>query len=142
MVDPEATLPIEVAELRFRRGCWSRPRRVVLTRRRDAENPQGHLWDAAGHNYAAYVTDLDWVPEDVVAFYDKRADMEKVIHELKEDFGLDRIASRSFGAQRGRPGAEGPRLQSARALPTAGLGLGGPPAERRRSGVGCSRSAS
>ena len=98
VVDPEAALPIEVAEIRFRRGCWSRGRRVVLTRRRDAENPQGHLWDAAGYNYAAYVTDVDWAPEDVVAFYDKRADMEKAIHELKEDLGIDRIASSSFGA--------------------------------------------
>jgi hypothetical protein len=98
VVDPEAALPIEVAEIRFRRGCWSRGRRVVLTRRRDAENPQGHLWDAAGYNYAAYVTDVDWAPEDVVAFYDKRADMEKAIHELKEDLGIDRIASSAFGA--------------------------------------------
>ena len=98
VVDAEATTPIEVAELRFRRGCWSRVRRVVLTRRRDAENPQGHLWDAAGYNYAAYVTDGDWAPEDVVAVYDKRADMEKAIHELKEDFGIDRISSSAFGA--------------------------------------------
>jgi len=98
VVDAEAATPIEVAELRFRRGCWSRVRRVVLTRRRDAENPQGHLWDAAGYNYAAYVTDVDWAPEDVVAFYDKRADMEKAIHELKEDFGIDRIPSSTFGA--------------------------------------------
>lgn len=35
---------------------------------------------------------------DVIAFYDKRADMEKAIHELKEDFGIDRITSNSFGA--------------------------------------------
>ena len=98
VVDAEAVIPIEVAELRFRRGCWSRVRRVGLTRRRDAENPQGHLWDAAGYNYAAYVTDVDWAPEDVVAFYDKRADMEKAIHELKEDFGIDRIPSSAFGA--------------------------------------------
>jgi hypothetical protein len=71
---------------------------VVLLRRRDPENPQGHLWDAAGYNYAAYVTNLDWTPADIVAFYDKRADMEKAIHELKEDFGIDRIASSQFGA--------------------------------------------
>ena len=71
---------------------------MVLLRRRDPANPQGHLWDAAGYNYAAYVTDLDWPPADIVAFYDKRADMEKAIHELKEDFGIDRIASSQFGA--------------------------------------------
>ncbi len=43
----------EVSELHFQRQCWARPRRVVLTRRRDPENPRGRLWDAAGDNYAA-----------------------------------------------------------------------------------------
>ncbi len=80
------------------RKCWGQARRVVLLRRRDPANPQGHLWDAAGYNYAAYVTNLDWIPADIVAFYDKRADMEKAIHELKEDFGSARIASSHFGA--------------------------------------------
>ena len=88
---------VEVSEVRVHRKCWGRARRVVLLRRRDPANPQGHLWDAAGYNYAAYVTDLDWAPADIVAFYDKRADMEK-IHELKEDFGIDRIGSSHFGA--------------------------------------------
>jgi len=97
LASDDATV-VEVAELRFVRQCWSRPRRVVLTRRRDPENPQGHLWDAAGYNSAASVTDLDWRPEDIAAFYDKRADVEKAIHELKDDFGLDRITSSSFGA--------------------------------------------
>lgn len=25
----------------------------------------GHLWDALGYNYAAYVTDLDWAAEEL-----------------------------------------------------------------------------
>jgi len=41
---------------------------------------------------------VDWAPEDVVAFDDKRADMEKAIHELKEDFGIDRITASTSGA--------------------------------------------
>jgi hypothetical protein len=97
-LDPDAPDAGEVSEFRFTRQGWSRPRRVIVTRRRDAENPQGHLWDAAGYNYAAYVTDLPGPPADVVACYDKRADLEKAIHELKEDFGIDRISSSSFGA--------------------------------------------
>lgn len=97
-LDPDAPEAGEVSEFRFARQCWTRPRRVIVTRRRDAENPQGHLWDAAGYNYAAYVTDLTGPPADVVACYDKRADMEKAIHELKEDFGIDRISSSAFGA--------------------------------------------
>jgi nitrogenase molybdenum-iron protein alpha/beta subunit len=71
---------------------------VIVTRRRDPGNRQGHLWDAAGYNYAANVTDLPGSAADLVACYDKRADMEKAIHELKEDFGIDRISCSSFGA--------------------------------------------
>jgi hypothetical protein len=97
-LDPDGPDAGEVSEFRFRRPCWRRARRVIVTRRRDAENPQGHLWDAAGYNYAAYVTDLPGPAADLVACYDKRADMEKAIHELKEDFGIDRISSSSFGA--------------------------------------------
>jgi hypothetical protein len=95
-LDRDSPSPLEVAELSFQRPRWRRPRRVILTRRRDPDNPQGHLWDALGYNYAAYVTDLDGAPEDVVAFYDKRADMEKAIHELKEDFGIDRVPTSQF----------------------------------------------
>jgi len=97
-LDPDAPDAGEVSEFRFTRQCWSRPRRVIVTRRRDADNPQGHLWDAAGYNYAAYVTDLPGPAADLVACYDQRADVEKAIHELKEDFGIDRISSSSFGA--------------------------------------------
>jgi len=88
----------EVSEFRFQRPSWTRARRVIVTRRRDPGNRQGHLWDAAGYNYAAYVTDLPGSAADLVACYDKRADMEKAIHELKEDFGIDRISCSSFGA--------------------------------------------
>jgi hypothetical protein len=95
-IETEEETVLEVAELQFRRGCWSRSRRVILTRRRDPENPQGHLWDALGYNYAAYVTDLDWAPEDIARFYDKRADVEKAIHELKEDFGIDHVPTSQF----------------------------------------------
>jgi hypothetical protein len=97
-LDPDTPEAGEVSELRFARQRWSRARRVIVTRRRDPENRQGHLWDAAGYNYAAYVTDLPGPAADLVACYDKRADMEKAIHELKEDFGIDRISSTSFGA--------------------------------------------
>lgn len=32
----------------------------------------------------------------MAAFYDKRADVEKTIHELKEDLGIDRVPASRF----------------------------------------------
>lgn len=42
------------------------------------------------------MTDLDGAAEDLAACYDKRADVEKTIHELKEDFGIDRVPTGQF----------------------------------------------
>lgn len=95
-IETAADTLLEVTNVEFQRQRWSRPRRVVVTRRRDPATPQGHLWDAVGYNDAAYVTDLDWAPEDIAAFSDKRADVEKAIHELKEDFGIDRVPTGQF----------------------------------------------
>ena len=95
-IESEDDTVMEVSEMVFQRQCWSRPRRVVLTRKKEPPNPQGLLWDALGYNYAAYVTDLEWAAEDIVAFYDKRGDVEKAIGELKEDMGIGRISTGEF----------------------------------------------
>ena len=39
---------IEVSEFSIQRRKWSRPRRVVVLRKRDMDNPQGHLFDRVG----------------------------------------------------------------------------------------------
>jgi len=95
-IETEDDTVIEGAEIEFQRLCWSQPRRVVVTRKLEPQNPQGHLWDALGYNYAAYGTALDWAAEDIVAFYDKRGDVEKAIGELKEDLGIGRISTGDF----------------------------------------------
>jgi hypothetical protein len=87
---------MEVAEMQFQRLCWSQPRQVVVTRELEPPNPQGHLWDTLGYTYAAYVTDREWAAEDIVAFYDKRGDVEKAIGELKEGLGIGRISTGDF----------------------------------------------
>ena len=41
-IHDDGDMPIEVSEARVHRKCWGQARRVVLQRRRDPENPQGH----------------------------------------------------------------------------------------------------
>jgi hypothetical protein len=90
------TVVVEVAEILFQRQCWSRSRRVVISRRKDAQNPQGHLWDTLGYNYSAYVSDLEWAAEDICTLYDQRGEVEKTIYELKEDFSIGRVPTQFF----------------------------------------------
>lgn len=97
-VEPEGDGELQVLSILWHRGVWSQPRRVVAVRKREMGALQGRLFDEAGWSYHLYVTNLDWAPEDVARFYDKRADLERTICELKNDLAIDHIPSASFGA--------------------------------------------
>jgi hypothetical protein len=90
---------IEVTSFEWtRRSAWKSPRRVVVLRKREMEQPQGHLFDRMGWSYAVFVTDRDWDGAEVARFYDKRADVERTICELKNDLSIDHVPTASFGA--------------------------------------------
>ena len=89
---------MEIGDFRHKREAWSQERRVVILRKRDTDNTQGHLFDRFGWSYSFFVTDRDWKPEDVARFYDKRADVERTICEAKNDLSIDHVPTASFGA--------------------------------------------
>lgn len=89
---------IEVADLSVKRNDWRQPRRMVVLRKREMDQPQGHLFDRDGWSYSFFVTDREWAPEDVARFYDKRADVERTICEAKNDLSIDHVPTSSFGA--------------------------------------------
>ena len=89
---------IEVADLACQRDDWARPRRMVVLRKREMDQLQGHLFDRCGWSYSFFVTDRYWAPEDVARFYDKRADVERTICEAKNDLSIDHVPTSSFGA--------------------------------------------
>ena len=90
---------IQVTSFFWRRSsAWTKLRRVVVLRRRDLDQAQGHLFDAAGWSYSLFVTDRDWPAEEVARFYDKRADVERTICEIKNDLSIDHVPTSSFGA--------------------------------------------
>lgn len=87
-----------IASIFWRRSSWSRERRVVVLRKREMEELQGHLFDADGWSYAFFVTDREWAPEEVARFYDKRADVERTICELKNDLFIGHVPTADFEA--------------------------------------------
>lgn len=89
---------LQVLSLTWQRPAWSKPRRVVAVRKREMGELQGRLFDELGWSYHLYVTNLDWAPQDVARFYDKRADIERTICEVKNDLAIDHIPSASFAA--------------------------------------------
>ena len=97
-LEVEADGEIQVQSFDWKRPVWKQSRRIVAIRKRGLDHEQGRLFDDAGWFYSLYVTNLDWEAQDVARFYDKRADVERTICELKNDLAIANIPSASFAA--------------------------------------------
>lgn len=98
-VEWEGDGEVEVLSFQWQRPtAWTKPRRVVALRKRDTDSTNGRLFDEAGWFYSLFVTNLDWEANDVARFYDKRADVERTICELKNDLAIGNVPSASFDA--------------------------------------------
>lgn len=91
-IDRDGEDAIEVAAGIYRKGTWSRERRVVVIRRRITQG----IAEGATYQMQAIATTLDADPEDVYHFYNKRCAMENIIRETKDGFGIDAFSSRSW----------------------------------------------
>jgi len=90
---------LEVAELVFQAGRWTRARRIVVVREELAVRPAARgreLLPVPGYRFHAVVTTLTIPPEEVWRTYNGRADSENRIKELKHAFGADGFCSRRF----------------------------------------------
>ena len=89
----------EMADFEHRSHGWPKARRFVVARRFMAEqDPPPTLFTLGHYLYRAWVTNLPLTPAGVWHFYDARAAMELRIRELRGDFALRKIPTRSFQA--------------------------------------------
>lgn len=93
-----------VAELEYLPSGWKFPRRVAVVRERAVkETGQMCLPGNAFYKYQAIMTNKEDAPEEIWRFYNKRANVENKIDELKDGFGVDEasqhemIKNRAFG---------------------------------------------
>ena len=78
---------------------WPKARRFVVARRLlSEEEAQPTLFALGRYVYRAWVTNLSLTPAGIWHFYDGRAAMELRIGELREDYALRKIPTRSFEA--------------------------------------------
>src|SRR4030042_3301341 len=75
---------------------WDRERRIVVVRKDSDKHPQTggkllfpEIEEFERYKYAAFVTNLDLSAELVWHLYNKRADCENRIRELRNDYGID-----------------------------------------------------
>jgi len=89
----------EMADFEHRPLGWPKARRFVVARRLlSEEEAQPTLFALGRYVYRAWVTNLSLTPAGIWHFYDGRAAMELRIGELREDYALRKIPTRSFEA--------------------------------------------
>jgi Transposase DDE domain group 1 len=89
----------EVAEFEHGPQDWSHARHCIVARRRIEEtDPEPTLFTLERYAYRAWHTNLPLTPSGVWHFYDGRAELERRIREIREDFALRKIPTRAFAA--------------------------------------------
>lgn len=89
----------EMADFEHRSHGWPTARRFVVARRfLSEEEAQPTLFALGRYIYRAWVTNLPLTPAGIWYFYDGRAAMEPRIGELREEYALRKIPTRSFEA--------------------------------------------
>lgn len=91
---------VQVASMQVQLSTWTKPRRVVAIRVRDAllDVPQQHIFAEMGWRTEFIVTDMEDAPEGIWAFYNRRCAAENVIKELKDGVEIDAVGTGDFGA--------------------------------------------
>jgi hypothetical protein len=90
-----------VGEFRLKLHGWNVERRFVAIREqvRDGHDSVGRkLIDVPGYTFRIFVTSSDAAPEEIWRDYNRRADMENRIAELKHDLGADGFCLKQFFA--------------------------------------------
>jgi len=90
-----------VGEFRLQLLGWERARRFVVVRElvREGRNSVGRkLLHVPGYTFRLFVTSCSHAPEEIWRDYNRRADMENRIAELKHDLGADGFCLQEFFA--------------------------------------------
>jgi DDE family transposase len=90
-----------VGEFRAKLWDWEKPRRFVVVRElvREGRTSVGRkLFEVPGYTFRIFVTGRADAPEEVWRDYNRRADMENRIAELKHDLGADGFCLQEFFA--------------------------------------------
>ena len=90
-----------VGEFRLQLHSWSVQRRFVVIREQEREGRDSvgrKLIDVPGYTFRVFVTSCAAAPEEIWRDYNRRADMENRIAELKHDLGADGFCMKQFFA--------------------------------------------
>lgn len=88
-----------VAEFAYHPQGWKVPHKFIAIQHQlppEGQQPDRHLLQVDRFDYHVLVSNLEIQPEFVWHFYSNRANLENRIKELKYDFSLNQIPTRSF----------------------------------------------
>ncbi len=83
----------DVASTEFILPAWEKPRRFVIRRvKKDENTGQSYIPLPDFYRYEVVVTNMEGEPEQIMEFYDGRANVENKIDELKDGFGIEQAS--------------------------------------------------
>lgn len=88
-----------VAEFHYQPHNWEKKERFVVLRRKLPKEPtdfQTTLFTLDKYAYSVIVTNLNLEPYNVFRFYQERANQERIVRTLKEDYPFGKAATSSF----------------------------------------------
>jgi len=85
----------EYNECLYQPGGWKQPCRFVAMRIREEDEQQEALFPEVNYTYRVFITNRQMLPHNVIAEYDKRADVENSIKEAQSE-GIMAIPSKKF----------------------------------------------
>lgn len=89
------------AEFHYQPHGWKKKERFVVLRRKlpeESTESQVTLFTLDRYTYSIIVTNLDLEPYNVFRFYQERANQERIVRTLKEDYPFGKAATNSFTA--------------------------------------------
>lgn len=91
---------IETSEFQYQPINWNREYRFVVIRRPIEQEPSAQLtlFTIGKYSYQVIVTNMNLNPLNTWKFYNKRAGIELIIKELKEDYSIGKIPTKYFAA--------------------------------------------
>lgn len=85
-------------EFKYQPQGWEKPYRFVVLREKLTEKrkQQLQLFTLEKHSYRAMVTNIKLTPSGVFNFYDGRANLERIVRTLKEDYPFAKAPTNDF----------------------------------------------
>jgi hypothetical protein len=91
---------LSISETTYKAPKWDKTRRIIVLRKEIKYHDKEQLIPHIGYEFFCFVTNLNWKPETVLSFYNKRAGAENYIKDFKYGYGWGKMLTYKYWANK------------------------------------------